>query len=341
MKMSANIGWLFYREMYSNGESDTHIANVIERLLRANAIDESIKSEYGFKLKTVYPGLLLGSGYTHGISSEKDIKIGFYFDHTSGLPIIPGSSIKGVLRSMFGLAFGNQSDPYETQKAQMIRSLLNKGDDFDVTILAKAIFEGEVGDKKSGMYERDIFYDARIVHTGGNILEDDYITPHRDPLKDPNPIRFLKVTNGVNFAFAFNLVDTKIGEDIITASDKEILFFDLLQWSGVGAKTNVGYGQLLYENEEQRDKMIQRQKNRETKRKIQECDSEAEKVILVIDKYKALNSLYKALKEEKKKLIDLSEEDKDKIKDKLYQNFPDKEKDKFFKRLIKLVDNPH
>jgi len=50
---------------------------------------------------TVYPGLLAGSGYAHETGTKEEFKLGFFFDHTTGLPIIPGSSVKGVLRSVF------------------------------------------------------------------------------------------------------------------------------------------------------------------------------------------------------------------------------------------------
>lgn len=55
------------------------------------------------KLTTTYPGLLTGSGYSHyAISNDKDnsdFQLGFFFDHTIGVPIIPGSSVKGVIRN--------------------------------------------------------------------------------------------------------------------------------------------------------------------------------------------------------------------------------------------------
>lgn len=55
----------------------------------------------GFALETTYPGLLIGTGYSHETGTAGEFKLGFYFDHTSGLPVIPGSSIKGILRSAF------------------------------------------------------------------------------------------------------------------------------------------------------------------------------------------------------------------------------------------------
>jgi len=63
-----------------------------------------------FELTTIYPGLLIGAGYSHPALKEikksdrdevGDFQLGFFFDHTTGLPVIPGSSVKGVLKSVF------------------------------------------------------------------------------------------------------------------------------------------------------------------------------------------------------------------------------------------------
>ena len=44
-----------------------------------------------FKLSTIYPGLLTGSGMVHETNNQGELKLGFFFDHTSGLPMLPGS----------------------------------------------------------------------------------------------------------------------------------------------------------------------------------------------------------------------------------------------------------
>ena len=245
--MRPNIGWLFYKKLYEKGDNQNHIADVSKEILKSNIKDEPIISKYkhGFELTTTYPGLLIGSGYIHGISSDNDFKIGFYFDHTSGLPVIPGSSIKGVLRSLFALPFNKKEDPYKKEKEEIIRSFLKRDKNFDVKALALTIFEGidPENQKPMSIYERDIFYEARVVQTNGKLLNDDYITPHKDQLKNPIPLRFLKVAPKTTFAFSFRLTDTTINGDTVTAEEKEELFFKLLTFHGIGAKTNVGYGQ--------------------------------------------------------------------------------------------------
>ena len=51
-----------------------------------------------------YPGLLVGLGYEHGTDKVKDapaISPGMSLDMVTGLPFIPGSEVKGMLRSAF------------------------------------------------------------------------------------------------------------------------------------------------------------------------------------------------------------------------------------------------
>jgi CRISPR-associated protein Cmr6 len=233
---SANIGWLFYKE-YFNGldyiqlldkkntgqEQNTRlIAQKTDALLsqKLGHVSEEIMGSTRFQGTTTYPGLLLGSGYAHELPNIKGQAIlGFHFDYTSGLPVIPGSTIKGVLRSAFA-------------HPEYVAALTGL-EIAEVKMLEAAIFENA-----------DIFFDATIIDAGksGYILGDDYITPHRDPLKDPVPLRFVKVLPEVTFLFQFELSDSQIGERDFEKKRKEELFRAILADLGLGAKTNVGYG---------------------------------------------------------------------------------------------------
>ena len=125
----------------------------------------------------------------------------------------------------------------------------------EVKDLIKDIFDGQERDpenddpikgtiayKNKSIYKRDIFFDAVIISpdSTGHILASDYITPHKNPLRDPVPISFIKIASGCTMELRFRLVNS-----IITNAEKLALFLKILQDSGIGAKTNVGYGQLL------------------------------------------------------------------------------------------------
>lgn len=244
------------------------------------------------RFKTTYPGLTLGTGYTHETGELGEFKLGFFFDHTSGYPCIPGSTVKGCLRSMFPQKGQGDSDELsnESEKynylASVIRELSNLkegfiaenelGEEYDqrehpkrksfIDRLEMEIFDGKKPiEKKDGIienqpiciYERDIFFDAYLVSTQHpaiyrssyknqkSFIGDDYITPHvnrkkpeMSPFTNPIPLMFLKILPEVTIQFQF---DVKKG--LLTKEQKEELFRRMLLDFGIGAKTNVGYGQ--------------------------------------------------------------------------------------------------
>ncbi len=296
-----NIGWLFYKKYYE-GVDFINVKNNKTAIWKPkndailkqkqstsgyNFVDEATQT---FGLKTTYPGLVLGTGIAHGIGGEEEYKIGFFFDHATGLPMIPASSVKGVLRSAFPYfaKYRNQVNlpkdfvPTEIQKVKafLIYNLWKErnfdSEEFDDIKLEKelndrtiwqaahwlelAIFEGvnimrSFAEKETvflSIYERDIFHDALLVKGSlsekhkNQILGSDAITPHKGKLKNPIPLLFLKVLPEVTFRFQFDLktprdVDDKLLD--VSKAKKIKMFKQILLNQGIGAKTNVGYGQ--------------------------------------------------------------------------------------------------
>jgi CRISPR-associated protein Cmr6 len=218
-----------------------------------------------FNLQTTYPGLLCGSGYTHDSNAKGDIKVGFYFDHTTGQPVIPGSSIKGVIKRVFE----NENDVTDSTSLDALKFIVGEivGDcsneqekiewttflqDLDETALQK-LKEQIFG--KEDTEGKDVFFDAviNIEKTGRNkkFLASDFITAHPDPLKNPTPLMFIKVLPKITFEFRFKLTDSKVkiekGEKnkaiTLSAIQKQKIFKQIILTVGLGAKTNVGYGQ--------------------------------------------------------------------------------------------------
>lgn len=325
----ANLGWLFYKELYRKGDDSSHIKDTLTKLKNASGIDldKHKLADYGFTLKTIYPGLIIGSGYTHGISSDEDTKMGFYFDYTTGLPLIPGSSVKGVLRSLFGLAQKNQKERYKSEKEEFIKELI--GDDtIDVDALANEIFEGvDAKTKKSlPMYKRDKFFDALIVGVeNGELMQEDYITPHKESLKSPKPIKIIKVGGGVSFKFQFDLKD-----GIISAKQKELLFLKLLQFSGVGAKTNVGYGQFEEWSKEEFDEF----QNKQQRDILKTVESEFEKLKIKLEQKMIKNP--KSIHDAIKRVENLSGDEKAILKN-LIDDVIEDTSGKWYKKIEKLL----
>ena len=186
-----------------------------------------------FTLEIQYPGLVTGVGIKHETKIEGEFKLGVHFDWTHGMPVVYGSSVKGVLRAWFKEFYKPTTDQPSVDDA------------------FNSIFEGKENGKSKSIYERDIFFDAVIVEADskGRILASDSITPHGgenhdNPLMNPTPLTFMKIASGCTMEFRFKLVDTIIDGKKFTAAQKKTLFEEILKTVGVGATTNVGYGQL-------------------------------------------------------------------------------------------------
>lgn len=244
-----NVGKLFFKDYYNDvdfgfvvssdkvvGERDkAKVKTVNDEIKQSDLIpiDKPIKELCQTLRATIlYPGLITGVGLVHDSKGiEGGYNLGMHFDYTTGMPIVYGSSVKGVLRSYF--------DEFDVGD-------INKGK------LKNAIFDGK--DSKGDplpMYKRDIFFDAVItavdkrVGLRSQFLVDDSITPHTEgPLKNPLPIAMLKIAAGCTIEFRFLLRDTEIDGNTFGADKKLNLFKRILGTVGVGAKTNVGYGQL-------------------------------------------------------------------------------------------------
>jgi len=222
-----NLHYLFHHDYYNNPtESNEALTKrQFEPGSREIPFTEQSKIKgQSFVLKTQYPGLLLGLGYPHddGKSNNDAVKLGFSLDYVSGLPVIPGSTVKGVLRSLF-----RRKEAHEC-----IKSLGNLSSVDDVMKLEKELFTED---------SKDVYFDAYPITEKKSLLAFESITPHHEKnLKDPNPIRLLKVPPEVEFLFRFQLHDG--GQ--LKADEKLDLFKELLKLTGIGAKTNVGFGGL-------------------------------------------------------------------------------------------------
>lgn len=197
-----------------------------------------------FTLKTQYPGLVTGVGISHEAKIEGEFKLGIHLDYTTGLPVIYGSTVKGVLRSAFQEKDLLETLPVLVPKVQKeLENIKTKMRGKTLSEWANIIFGDDNDRDNRSAYSRDTFFDALIDSTNkqGCILASDSITPHgNDPLKDPTPLTFLRIASGCPIKFRFRLVDS----DTLTAKEKAILFKTILIAFGIGAKTNVGYGRL-------------------------------------------------------------------------------------------------
>lgn len=202
-------------------------------------------------LYSTYPGILMGTGYLHDVSEEEAIKNGFSLDYVTGMPYLPGSSLKGILRSVFPGRYKENVSNSSASGSTLAKELeaylrdIAHDPDLDVYQLEEEIFDN--GDVFVGAYP-DLRDDKNK-----SLFEMDYITPHdKGRFKEPVPISIMRVRPGVAFRFAFLLRDpdesSTSGSEVsgtgYTADKKLEMFRQILLDMGIGAKTNVGYGKL-------------------------------------------------------------------------------------------------
>lgn len=221
--------------------------------------------------------------FTTGLGNEHPLENGFAFLNPYGLPYLPGSGIKGVLRQAAReLASGEWGDP-QGWDAEKIHLLERKGQAAIELSVIDVLFgrAAESGDSDPVRGALS-FWDA-LPQIPGDSLAVDIMTPHQSHYYQqkndrksgsstsphdsgaPNPISFLTLPPGTGFAFhvacdaahlerlAPDLAHGQRWQTLLTAA-----FEHAFAWLGFGAKTAVGYGAMQV-NERARSQRAQAQ----------------------------------------------------------------------------------
>jgi len=238
--------------------------------------------------------------FTTGLGNEHPLENGFAFLNPYGLPYLPGSGIKGVLRQAAReLASGEWGDT-QGWSEDTIHLLERKGNQSIELSTIDVLFGRETDDGGSEHVRGALsFWDA-IPQIAGDALAVDIMTPHQSHYYQPqdmnnkkaydkasgstsphdsgqpNPISFLTLPPGTGFAFhvqcdrarlqllAPDLAHDNRWQTLLTAA-----FEHAFEWLGFGAKTAVGYGAMESET--------QRQRRQDDARRHQEAAKEKEK----------------------------------------------------------------
>ncbi|NLO90102.1 MAG: type III-B CRISPR module RAMP protein Cmr6 [Clostridia bacterium] len=167
--------------------------------------------------------------FVTGLGYSNPIENGFAWHHTLGVPYLPGSSVKGIVRA-WAEEWGGALD----QEIQRIFG--PRG-------------EGEIIEKSAGSV---IFFDA--LPTKPVQMDIDVMTPHYQQYYmqktpelapgdwyDPNPIPFLTVAEKQTFVFA--VAPRSLKERDCGDAEKALEWLsEALSFMGAGAKTAAGYG---------------------------------------------------------------------------------------------------
>ena len=235
--------------------------------------------------------------FTTGLGNEHPLENGFAFLNPYGLPYLPGSGIKGVLRQAAReLASGEWGDSHGWTQDN-IHLLERKGERAIELTMLDVLFgratEGGDSDHVRGALG---FWDA-LPQIPGDHLAVDIMTPHQSHYYQqkverksgdsssphdsgaPNPISFLTLPPGTGFAFhvacdaahlerlAPDLAHGQRWQTLLSAA-----FEHAFAWLGFGAKTAVGYGAMQMDQT-----ALKRREREDAERQAQAEREEAER----------------------------------------------------------------
>ena len=169
-----------------------------------------------------------------GLGSGGPLEVGFRFNRL-GMPVLPGSGVKGVARAYAELVEGR-----------------GEGDPDFLAVFGRAPREGE--SQEAARAGQLVFFDAIPIE--GLELALDVMTPHYPdyyqgkepwptPWQNPVPITFLTVAPGTTFAFAVGLRQGVTDPQRRLRALAETWLRQGLAVLGFGAKTTSGYGRFV------------------------------------------------------------------------------------------------
>ena len=181
------------------------------------------------------------SPFMTGAGLEHPLENGFSFLNPYGLPYLPGSGVKGVLRrAAEELVSGDYGDP-EGWDQDAIDTLFGR--------------ETKSGDSETARNRGALMFWDVIPEPAGNTLRVEIMTPHYGDYYQgnatphdsgqPNPIPFLAIPPGSSFTFHVQCNPALLPKALRDSWKilLEAAFRHAFDWLGFGAKTAVGYGQ--------------------------------------------------------------------------------------------------
>ena len=169
------------------------------------------------------------SPFITGLGAGHPTETGMILDRNTGVPYIPASTIKGVVRTAYAVNISDESGKASDDELDKIfGSLEHKG---------KIVFL-DAYPKSAPTIQCDIMN----PHFGKYYSGDNKL-----PLENENPvpIKFLSVKPGATFVFRYVITD----ENTVKTEDIEKAFETAFSVIGFGGKTSIGYGRFEWEQQ--------------------------------------------------------------------------------------------
>lgn len=267
------------------------------------------------------------SRLVHGLGAAHVQEVSMTIHPVYGIPYIPASSVKGLVRHWFLQAFFEGKEPDHPSK--------QSGEKKELSLLYRELFGGQGNDQEMEIEESEnlkglaTFYDLFIID--GKITPDvltvhfrDYysstgskpVAPNMD--QNPIPVSFYTVTGGKTEIIISISKDNR--RKRFTSYSPEQLADLLLEWTstalwewGIGSKTALNYGRFTeFENHTSKLNEIRKKKEENRKRETEEREKEAEakRLAEMTEEERLIYAI--------SKLSPTNEEDRTKSKGKIY-----------------------
>lgn len=195
-----------------------------------------------------YPAIA-SAPFATGLGNEHPLENGFSFLSPYGLPYLPGSGVKGVIRKAAEeLLSGDWDDDTRGWSADAIRAMFGPGEEDptrDSDPLQGALRFWDVIPTPPAAIKNDkalLTVEIMTPHHSG--YYQDGKTPNTS--ESPTPISFLAVAAEAHFTFHVECNPARLSPELQTnwSALIEAAFEHAGKWLGFGAKTAVGYGRM-------------------------------------------------------------------------------------------------
>ncbi|MDA3915706.1 MAG: type III-B CRISPR module RAMP protein Cmr6 [Deltaproteobacteria bacterium] len=235
----------FYKNIYDKIQKNKNIETLLVKKHCLQMHYMNCMEQQDFHCLT-FTGILKSPMIT-GLGETHPTETSIVLDHTLGIPYIPASGIKGLIRFSHSkqLLFDDNGD--FTDKFVEKGSLNETDKDTHIPLFFGGTIKDKIHKITDTLRGSIFFLDAYSVNTPQ--IKADIINPHYSDYygdknkppgdyQDPLPVKFLTIAPGAQFVFRF-MLDSKSAKHKVQLSTA---VKNALEQEGFGAKTATGYG---------------------------------------------------------------------------------------------------
>ncbi len=222
-----------------------HVADAVRRGARSKLYETAMQrrcDEFGCGVLVMTPP---GQLVAPGLGNQSAAHLGLSLHHLFGVPVLPGSSLKGIAAHYSHEVFGSNNPDY-AEKGNIYRLLFGDKDSRGFIRFKSAwatpesMLNEQRGLRLDVMTPEHTDYNTQKLYTGQHPRKGKPIAP--EDTDNPVPIAFLSVD--ADFRVWLDCEDLTSQGQELTAIARQILFGALAE-RGIGGKTSSGYGRLL------------------------------------------------------------------------------------------------